>query len=178
MISMWNNDLMKIFNSANIDFIISIRGILGSFLMISVCLGVMISYIAGAYLTYSTAPFAIMIFPIAFLVSFLILPESPNDLMSQKRYAVSLFVLWLFLVYHYNYINTKDAEKSLRFYKNCKKDTKDENERFAIEWEKVQLIDKQSLDRGNEVHFKDFCKWPRHETMIQENFNVESVHIL
>lgn len=74
-------------------YIFSIRGILGSFLMIFTCFGVMISYIAGAYLTYSTAPFVIMIFPIAFMVSFLVLPESPQDLMGQKRYVVSLFIM-------------------------------------------------------------------------------------
>lgn len=60
--------------------------------MIFVCIGVMISYIAGAYLTYTTAPFVIMIFPIAFTVSFLLLPESPNDLMKQKRYTVINFI--------------------------------------------------------------------------------------
>ncbi|KAJ6648624.1 Facilitated trehalose transporter Tret1 [Pseudolycoriella hygida] len=114
-----------------------IRGILGSLLMIFVCIGVMISYIAGAYLTYSTAPFVIMGFPIAFLVSFLILPESPDDLMRQNRVA--------------------DAEKSLRFYKNCKADNKEDTERFKKEWEKVQLIAQQKLDRGDKVHFNDFC---------------------
>lgn len=66
--------------------------------MIFTCLGVMLSYIGGAYLTYNTAPFVIMGFPIAFLVSFLILPETPNDLMNQKRYAVSLFILAFLLV--------------------------------------------------------------------------------
>lgn len=117
----------------------------------------MISYISGAYLTYSTAPFVIMIFPIAFLVSFLILPESPNDLMNQKRYAVSLFRLIVFLIIT-SVFYTKDAEKSLRFYKNCTQDTKEEIERFKNEWEKVQLIAKQSIERGEKVYFRDYCK--------------------
>ncbi|KAG4065618.1 hypothetical protein HA402_012608 [Bradysia odoriphaga] len=114
-----------------------IRGVLGSFLIISTCFGVMISYIAGSYLTYSTTPFVIMIFPIAFTISFLLLPESPNDLMKQKRFA--------------------DAAKSLRFYKNCYKDTKEEHDRFLKEWDNVQLIARQTINRGEKVSFGDFC---------------------
>lgn len=126
--------------------------------MIFTCVGVMLSYIAGAYLTYTTAPFVIMIFPIAFLVSFLLLPESPNDLMTQKRYAVSL-LLFTVLSFHFtNVLNPKDAEKSLRFYKNCNGDTKEEVERFKNEWEKVQLIAKQSIERGEKVYFRDYCE--------------------
>ncbi|KAJ6648625.1 Facilitated trehalose transporter Tret1, partial [Pseudolycoriella hygida] len=114
-----------------------IRGILGSFLMMFTCVGVMISYIAGAYLTYNTAPLVIMVFPIIYLVSFLLLPESPTDLMKQKRFA--------------------DAAVSLRFYKNCKDDTKEEIERFKKEWEKLELIAQQRVDRGEKVYFRDYC---------------------
>lgn len=114
-----------------------IRGILGSFLMIFTCVGVMISYIAGSYLTYSTAPFVLIAFPIAFTIAFLLLPESPNDLMKQQRFD--------------------DAQKSLRFYKNCNADTKMEIERFQTEWEKIQLIAKQTIDRGEKVYFRDYC---------------------
>lgn len=137
--------------------------------MIFTCLGVMISYIAGAYLTYRTAPFVIMVFPIAFLISFLILPESPNDLMNQKRYAVSILQLFIFLIIAIFFVlfsNTKDAEKSLRFYKNCKQDTKEENERFKNEWEKCQLIAQQSIDRGEKVYFRDYCKFSQVEVRL------------
>lgn len=68
--------------------------------MIFTCFGVMVSYIAGTFLSYSTAPFVIMIFPIAFSVSFaFMLPESPNDLMDQKRYDVSLILLVSFVCF-------------------------------------------------------------------------------
>lgn len=88
--SIWKSFIFK----GNIYFVwfhFSVRGILGSFMMTFTFIGVMISYIAGTYIPYSYAPFVIMIFPIAFTVSFLILPESPIDLMNQKRFTVSLY---------------------------------------------------------------------------------------
>lgn len=55
--------------------------------------------------------------------------------------------------------NTKDAAKSLRFYKNCYTYNIEENKRFVEAWENVELIAKQSVDRGEKVSFEDFCEY-------------------
>lgn len=38
------------------------------------CFGIMLSYVTGAYMTYRTSPYVMMIFPVALFISFIFLP--------------------------------------------------------------------------------------------------------
>lgn len=43
-------------------------------LMVFACFGIMLAYVTGTYMTYTTSPYVMMIFPVALFVSFVILP--------------------------------------------------------------------------------------------------------
>ncbi|XP_053674994.1 facilitated trehalose transporter Tret1-like [Anopheles nili] len=77
--------------SGGIDFVVtplyvaeiastSHRGALSSILMLSCCVGVVIAYVAGAFLHYYVIPWVCITVPVFFLITFCFLPESPSYL--------------------------------------------------------------------------------------------------
>lgn len=59
----------------------SVRGSLGSLLVVSCNIGILMGFILGNYLTYTTQPIVHVLLPIIFFVAFAFFPESPQYLM-------------------------------------------------------------------------------------------------
>lgn len=108
-------------------------------LVMALNLGILISYLVGAYLPYNIVPCVLVVFPILFLIGSLFLPETPRFLILRGR--------------------TEEAEKSLRFYKGCMQNTTSSNARFKIEMDNlVSYATGRKNSPDNKVTYKDFCK--------------------
>lgn len=69
--------------------IFRVRGALGTVSQLARNLGVLVSYIAGAYFSYETIPYLFMGISVLFLASFSILPNTPQYFLSRKKFKVS-----------------------------------------------------------------------------------------
>ncbi|KAJ6647883.1 Facilitated trehalose transporter Tret1 [Pseudolycoriella hygida] len=94
----------------------------------------MLAYVTGAYMTYTTSSYVMMVFPVALFVSFIFLPDTPMSLISRNK--------------------IEDAEKSLRFYKNCAGTSS--NERFEAEKTKLHSLVKANQEKGEKLTLGDF----------------------
>lgn len=83
----------------------SIRGTLGSYVSLTLRIGMMLINIIGAYLSISLTSLVCLIFPLAFFLSFVWMPESPYYLIMKDR--------------------KEEAEKALKFLRQ-KKNVKEE----------------------------------------------------
>lgn len=100
----------------------------------------------GAYVDYYTYPPIMMIFPVVYLCAFLFCPDTPQQLLKQKRMAA--------------------AERSLRFYRNAHYDERNdaggERERaFQAELWKLQQIAVQNA-QAPALSVGDFREWLQH----------------
>ena len=77
-----------------------IRGVLGSFFILSINVGTLLMFIAGSYLSYSLVPRIMISLPIVFALTFVFLPETPQHLLKHGK--------------------TKEAENSLKFLRGCR----------------------------------------------------------
>lgn len=68
----------------------SIRGVLGSLLVLSQNLGVLFMYVIGAYLDYYTVQWAVLGIPIVAAVLMLKAPETPVYLVKRGKINVSI----------------------------------------------------------------------------------------
>lgn len=69
--------------------LLSIRGTLTSFLLLSMNMGILIAYILGAYVEYTLIPYICGIVPIAFAILFTMLPNTPRFHLAQGNVQVS-----------------------------------------------------------------------------------------
>lgn len=67
-----------------------IRGMLGSTLVFSCNLGILLMYILGSCLAYATIPWILLVFPVVFLAGFLLIPDTPFYLMRKNDFVVSI----------------------------------------------------------------------------------------
>ncbi|XP_037050236.1 facilitated trehalose transporter Tret1-like [Bradysia coprophila] len=82
-----------------------IRGFLGSILNLSNTSGVLGAYICGAFLDYAHVPLVILPIPVIYLLSMLILPETPSSLLRQNKIEAAKTSLQF-------YNNGNDSSKS------------------------------------------------------------------
>lgn len=113
-----------------------IRGRLGSYLILFLCTGTLLVFIAGTYLSFFTVPYVMLMFPVTFFVSVLFLPDTPQSLMSKNK--------------------ADEAWDSLMFYRTCganKVATESVKEEFQVL--------KQTLEHQNseKLQLKDFRKF-------------------
>lgn len=72
-----------------------IRGILGTFLTLSLYLGILISFIIGSYVPYQFVPYTMLLVPILFLLNMIVfVPESPQFLLSINKYKVMSYKIY------------------------------------------------------------------------------------
>ncbi|XP_037033974.1 facilitated trehalose transporter Tret1-like [Bradysia coprophila] len=114
----------------------TIRGMLGSMLMVFACFGILLAYVTGSYMTYKTAPYVMMVFPAALFASFAFLPDTPMSLMSRNK--------------------AEAAERSLKFYKNCTGGSKQDIDRFETEKAKLYSTIKANQEKGEKLVWADF----------------------
>lgn len=122
-----------------------IRGILGTLLTLSVNIGILIGYIGGTYLSYTTVPYILMIFPILFICIFVFMPNTPQYYLNARR-------------------NDK-AEKSLRFYRGCKSTSCYDNVELQQELSHMSAINKQKEIAGRPT-LSDFFNKPTMKAML------------
>ncbi|XP_037050226.1 facilitated trehalose transporter Tret1-like isoform X2 [Bradysia coprophila] len=96
-----------------------IRGFLGSILNLSITFGMLCAYITGAFLDYSNVPLIILPFPVIFLLSMIILPETPSSLLRQNKIEA--------------------AKKSIQFYNNGN-DSSENGFDVDAEIQKLQIV--------------------------------------
>lgn len=70
-----------------------IRGFLGSLLVLICNAGILLAYILGNFVDYTTFPIIFLIFPIVFFIGFIFLPETPQYLFKTGNEMVfALFI--------------------------------------------------------------------------------------
>lgn len=69
-----------------------IRGRLGTFLSLYLNVGVLLGYVAGTYLPYAVIPYAMVTWPLAFIVLFAFVPSTPQYLLTVGDVKVSLWL--------------------------------------------------------------------------------------
>lgn len=70
-----------------------IRGRLGSVAQVSRNSGMLTAFILGALLDYHLLPFIFIIIPIAYLMKFLLLPNTPQHLVKRGKFEVTLKII-------------------------------------------------------------------------------------
>ena len=115
-----------------------IRGILGSFYVLAVNLGVLISFIAGAYLDFFIVPLLMIAVPTVFVVALIFLPDTPQSLIIRNK--------------------PDDAWESLKFYRSCN-DTKVTNEGVQVEFDLLRMsLTGDNSRQLDAVTLQDFSK--------------------
>ncbi|CAO1413721.1 unnamed protein product [Diamesa hyperborea] len=117
----------------------NIRGILGSFFILAVNLGVLFSFIAGAYLDFFIVPLLMIVIPTTFIVALTFLPDTPQSLIIRNK--------------------PEDAWESMNFYR-CS-DTKFVNEDVKLEFQlMVMSLTGKNSSLMDAVTIKDFMTKP------------------
>lgn len=110
----------------------SIRGRLGSLLMLSANSGFLFGFLAGYYLTYFTIPYFGIILSIVYLVAFTFFPETPSYLLRCKKeevmrkFNVSVNLICIFkkkeIIFTFSQLNILfDSIEMLSKMKRCQK---------------------------------------------------------
>lgn len=72
-----------------------IRGVLGSYFQLFLCVGILISFVLGAFLDYVQLSLTLAVIPIIFVITFKFMPESPVYLMTiGKRTQAEDAIRW------------------------------------------------------------------------------------
>ncbi|KAJ6649970.1 Facilitated trehalose transporter Tret1 [Pseudolycoriella hygida] len=113
----------------------SIRGALGTLMMVICCTGILLGYTAGAFISYENIPYVFIVLPILFLGTFVFFPETPQYLLIKNDSA--------------------SAEKSLRFYANNRSTSKQNAVLIQTELENIQkFITKEREEKLNRNVFE------------------------
>ncbi|KAH8267463.1 hypothetical protein KR018_005366, partial [Drosophila ironensis] len=125
----------------------SMRGVLGTFLVLTCSGGILLAFILGYYFNYVTVSWIVSTFSFVFVGSFWFMPETPQFLASRNK--------------------VKEAEYSLRYYRNIRANpAKELNEDLQQELQKLKETDKvdskeDSKDNdsdSNAVTWADFAE--------------------
>ncbi|EAT41204.1 AAEL007139-PA [Aedes aegypti] len=114
-----------------------LRGMLGSVLVISLNVGILLGFVLGNSLSYFTVPIVMLVAPILFVVSTCFLPETPYCLLKQNR--------------------IEKAELSLMFYRGVDghfQKTDDFRKEFE-QLKKLSLVAKDPFE--HKLNWRDFC---------------------
>lgn len=114
-----------------------IRGSLGSLMILALSTGILVVFVAGAYLSYFFVPIVLHVFPTIFFISLFFIHDTPASLLNRNK--------------------TDEAFESLKFYRTCG-DDKSMIEIFSKEFESL----KKTVSKKKEVKLElaDFrmCK--------------------
>lgn len=101
--------------------------------------GILWGYINSSFLSYDVVPYSLLSIAVIFLVAIVWLPNTPQYLLSINRPI--------------------EAEKSLRFYRNCPSvGCKDREEQVLAEFQKLKTIAQNNNER-EQISFGDFCTY-------------------
>ncbi|EDW03495.1 GH11266 [Drosophila grimshawi] len=101
----------------------SVRGILGTLLVLSCNLGVILAFVLGFYFNYATVAWIVSALSVVFVVCFWFMPETPQ-----------------YLAQHHK---LQEAEKALRYYRNIRsRASKELSEQLQLELHKLRAPEK------------------------------------
>ncbi|XP_062134499.1 facilitated trehalose transporter Tret1-like [Drosophila sulfurigaster albostrigata] len=113
-----------------------LRSTLGTFMSLSMCIGLLVMHILGYFLDYVTVAWIMLLIPAAFLCTFSFIPDTPEYL---ERY-------------HKN-----GVEKSLRYFRGI---SANENAQLQVELTKLckpfATLENGDQSMDNKLHLKDF----------------------
>ncbi|KAH8248789.1 hypothetical protein KR032_003244, partial [Drosophila birchii] len=122
----------------------SVRGVLGTFMILACNVGVLLAFVLGYYLDYATVSWIASTLSFVFVGCFWFMPETPQYLAKLKRLEA--------------------AEHSLRYYRNIRSNPANElSEELQLELQKLQTTDKNKDGEGanedaNGVTWEDFAE--------------------
>jgi len=97
----------------------SVRGILGTFLVLTCNVGVLLAFVLGYFYNYATVAWIVSTLSILFLVCFWFMPETPQHLMNRQK--------------------PQEAEHALRYYRNIRsRQSKELSEELQLELHKLR----------------------------------------
>lgn len=116
-----------------------IRGMLGSTLVFTCNLGILLMYILGDCLPYDLIPWLLLVFPLAFLAGFLFIPDTPYYLMKNNDFT--------------------ESENSLRFYRGYPVKAEYVSTEFKMELVKLKdsLSDDKCTPQDTKITFQDLA---------------------
>lgn len=118
----------------------SIRGILGSTVILTAHFGVALAFVFGNYCSYSTPPIFMIILTLIFVVLFFFFPESPTFLLKQNKIS--------------------QTEKSILFYRNMREN---DFELLQVEMDRlkssIEGVEKKQID-GNSLKWSAITTRP------------------
>ncbi|XP_062704726.1 facilitated trehalose transporter Tret1-2 homolog [Aedes albopictus] len=112
-----------------------IRGLLGSTLVFSSNLGLLVMYILGASVPYHIVPYVLITVPVVFLIGFISVPDTPFHYMRQNKY--------------------QSSESSLKFYRGYSS----ERELVSVEFQQELLRLKDYCGDEKQVAHKNQITW-------------------
>lgn len=139
----------------------SIRGTLGSLLLVNCNIGVLLAFIAGAYVDYRTIPYVMISLPIIFFIAFACMPDTPQHLLSVNKVEVTLKEYFCKIISNITF-HSKEAELALRFYRNCSDDTISGCKTFNADFERMKAAKLIRDNDGTSFRLNDLCKYIHH----------------
>lgn len=118
-----------------ICFCCRIRGKLGSLLVLSVNIGILLGFIAGHYLPFFTVPKCAMWFPVINFATLIFFPESPIHLLRKNK--------------------LNDAVNALQIYRNSRTISKQNSDFYQTELDKL-ITTKDDSGSESKITWKDF----------------------
>lgn len=110
----------------------SVRGVLGTFLVLTCNVGVLLAFVLGYFFDYVTVAWLIASLSILFIICFWFMPETPQHLVLRQRHD--------------------EAEKSLRYYRNIRSRlSKELNEELQMELNKLRATDNAEKSCDDDV---------------------------
>ncbi|XP_064541797.1 facilitated trehalose transporter Tret1 [Drosophila montana] len=109
----------------------SVRGILGTLLVLSCNVGVVTAFVLGYYFNYATVAWIVSVLSIVFLVCFWFMPETPQHLAQQHK--------------------LQEAEHALRYYRNIRaRPSKELSDQLQLELHKLRAPEKAD-EAGDDI---------------------------
>ncbi|XP_034119712.1 facilitated trehalose transporter Tret1 [Drosophila albomicans] len=122
----------------------SVRGILGTFLVLTCNIGIVLAFVLGYYFNYATVSWIVATLSVLFFVCFWFMPETPQYLMLKQK--------------------TEQAECALRYYRNIRsRQSKELSEELQLELHKLRAPEQKAEKAGedevddNAVTWADFA---------------------
>lgn len=146
----------------HMHFIRSVRGRLGSLMMLTANAGFLLSFVAGNYLEYHQIPYIGLAISILYLLVFIFFPETPQFLLKRKKEEARVTsTMRSYQKYLFNFVfHSQLAEKSFRFYRNIALGTELTDKR-KTEWELMKIMNLKSTsnttDTQKKVDWSDLC---------------------
>lgn len=119
-------------------FIDSVRGVIGSTIVLSCNGGILLAYVFGHFFNFYVTPAVVIGISVAFAGSLFFFPESPSVLMKQNKLS--------------------ETEESIRFYQSMRRNTKDYR-LLQLELNKLQSTLGDSDTNESETKEKKSFKW-------------------